>query len=163
MCKKILLILVLLPFLCPLATGQIGLKKLYFKDGESFPVDLFISLPDQQRGLSHRKEYPTNRGAFFYYPQDGVRQFWMPDTYIDLDIFFLDQDLKVIYFSQLKQHPGKDEPPRIPRTPTVISRHVLEVLANSSLSHKLQTEGQLFISPPQSKEILDGKKTHQSP
>jgi len=124
------------------------MKKLYFKDGDAFDLDLYTTQGEQERGLSVIKNYPDNRGAFFYYPNDGVRQFWMPDTYIDLDLYFLDKDLKVVFYTQLNKHPGHNEPPAIERSPSVLCRYVLEVLAGTKLSKKIQLEQQLFFDPP---------------
>lgn len=55
---------------------------------------------DKQRGLQNIKELPANVGMLFEYetPQDVL--FWMKDTFIPLDIIFVDDNDEVISVKQ---------------------------------------------------------------
>ncbi len=48
------------------------------------------------RGLMHRKNLPENRGMLFVFPDEEERTFWMKNTYISLDILFLNRRLEVL-------------------------------------------------------------------
>lgn len=94
----------------------------------------------QVQGLSglQNTDWKEDWAMLFIYPDEGVRKFWMPDTYFALDIFFLGADLKVIHVERnVPPHPGKQEPPEIARTPPIFAQHVLELKADSSLSKSI--------------------------
>ena len=139
-------------------------------------VDIIMQLPtkeklrtkvvfneaDHTRGLSGTpsSQFEGDQAMLFYYFDDNVRRFWMPDTYFDLDIFFLDQALKIIDVQRnVAHHPGRNEPPPIVRTKLVKCRHVLELRADSSLSKKLKIGDKLnWKSSPYPEQIKP--KTH---
>lgn len=106
-----------------------------------FPVFLAITPEEQARGLSHLKgeEFPEYFGMLFVNSHSAPRSFWMPDTYFDLDILFLNEDFKVVYIDKnVPHHPGRLENPPIYRTPSIESVYVLEVKAKSPLSDLMQ-------------------------
>ena len=62
----------------------------------------------------------------------------MPDTWFDLDIFFLDKNLTVTALERsLSRHPGRATPPPIARTSSYFCRHVLEIKSGTPLSAKI--------------------------
>jgi uncharacterized membrane protein (UPF0127 family) len=49
------------------------------------------------RGLMYVKEkLPVNSGMLFIYPRKTNSSFWMKNTFIDLDIVFMDENKKVV-------------------------------------------------------------------
>jgi len=54
--------------------------------------------PEQHaRGLMYVKEkLPENSGMLFIYPRKTNSSFWMKNTFIDLDIVFMDENKKVV-------------------------------------------------------------------
>ena len=51
---------------------------------------------EHQLGLMYRKEMAENSGMFFIFPHEEQRSFWMKNTYLELDIIFIDTDLRVV-------------------------------------------------------------------
>jgi len=115
--------------------------------GKSISVYLAKSIQEQTQGLSGVKEnqIQDNEGMLFWYPEDGARSFWMPNTYTNLDIFFLSERMVVLHVERnVPAHPGMKEPPKITRTPTIYARHVLELKASSPISKELNVGDKLI-------------------
>ena len=55
-----------------------------------FIVELAMTLQDQETGLMNRHELPAGQGMLFVMPKDRKVEMWMKDTYIPLDMFFID-------------------------------------------------------------------------
>lgn len=124
---------------------------LVFPSGETLALELARTPQEQTRGLSDRKktDFPKDRGMLFVYHRDEFRQFWMPDTYFDLAIAFLDKDFKVLAVENpVPHHPSRQEP--IPRTGSYFSRYVLEVRSDSPFAEKLSPGIQLKWKGPKS-------------
>lgn len=115
--------------------------KLLLPSGKLLHIDLAITIKEKVKGLSgiQNKDYPPDQGMLFIYQKDQARQFWMPNTYFNLDIFFLDHNLKVLSLERnVPHHPGRRTPPAIARTKKHWSRHVLELKSSSSLAKEIQ-------------------------
>jgi uncharacterized membrane protein (UPF0127 family) len=109
--------------------------------GESIRTILAIEPQEQERGLSgvRSENFSEDEAMMFFDLEDNERHFWMPDTYFDLDLFYLDKDLKILeVVRQLPHHIGRSNPHLIPRAPRVWARHVLEMKATSEISKKLK-------------------------
>ncbi|MBK23340.1 MAG: hypothetical protein CME70_04980 [Halobacteriovorax sp.] len=122
--------------------GEAGIPhgRLATKDGKLIKVELALTDKTQKQGLSGRKagSLKANQGMLFVYDNTEPRSFWMPDTYFDLDIFFLNKDLTIVHIERdVPHHPGRKEPPAIARTKAVNCQYVLELDAASPLSKKL--------------------------
>jgi uncharacterized protein len=51
---------------------------------------------DRQLGLMFRKTMGENQGMLFIFPQESVQSFWMRNTYISLDMIFVNANKKII-------------------------------------------------------------------
>jgi uncharacterized membrane protein (UPF0127 family) len=109
--------------------------------GQLIKTHMAITDEEQKQGLSGMKpaDFSAHEGMLFFYTTDEVRMFWMPDTYFDLDLFFLNKNLKIVdVHRSLKFHPGRQEPPAIARSKHAYSRHILEMRSDSSLAKSLK-------------------------
>jgi len=129
---------------------------------EKLKTKVVFNEEDHTRGLSGipSSQYQYDQGMLFYYFKDNFRRFWMPDTYFDLDIFFLDKDFKILDVQRnVTHHPGRSEPPPIVRTRTVKCRHILELRADSTLAKKLKIGDKLsWESSPSPEQIKPGTR-----
>ena len=85
----------------------------------------------------------------------------MPDTWFDLDIFFLNENLTVTALERaLPHHPGRKMPPPIAQTSSHFCRHVLELKSGTALSKKIVvgTQFRAFFDHPL---LQKESKTHQ--
>ena len=63
---------------------------------EPFSLEVAETLPKRMAGLMYRKEMPANSGMIFIFPGMEPRSFWMKDTYLSLDMIFLNDQLEVV-------------------------------------------------------------------
>ncbi len=120
-------------------------------------VQLAVTDAQQRKGFSGTRDadWPADDGILFLNDYDDVREFWMPDTYFDLDLFYLDSRFTIIGVERsLPHHIGRD-PSRVPRAKPFVSRHVLELKSSSAVAKKLKVGDQLRFEspspPPQTK------------
>ncbi len=115
--------------------------ELELPSGESLKTQLAITMEEQTQGLSgiQDKDFADNEAMLFIYLEDSPKRFWMPDTYFDLDIFFLDNEMVVIDVDrQVKHHPGRENLNSVARTRAIYCRHVLEIKSSSKLAQQLR-------------------------
>lgn len=58
----------------------------------TFRVELAVTPQDQARGLMYRSSMRKDVGMLFIFRSDSVKQFYMKDTYIPLDMIFVDKE-----------------------------------------------------------------------
>ena len=66
-------------------------KNIYITINRIFNTDKTI-----QKGLMFIKRLSNNVGALFCMPNNKVHMFWMKNTYVSLDIIFMDQNFNVV-------------------------------------------------------------------
>lgn len=116
-------------------------KKLELPSGELITTYIAKSVSEQKRGLSkiNSEDLKDFEGLFFTGDKIKPRQFWMPEVYFDLDLFFLSADLYVLEIHRgLKSHRTRFPESEVPRSKTVMSVHVLELKANTRIARKIE-------------------------
>ena len=74
------------------------------------------------RGLMWRNQLPQNTGMLFVFPRQARHSFWMKNTFIPLDIIFIDERRTVVAcFKRLRPRSLRRVGPRVP------VKYVLEV------------------------------------
>ncbi|MBC7537805.1 MAG: DUF192 domain-containing protein [Bacteriovorax sp.] len=138
-------------------TGQIAWGKELFKmqnpSGIAVELDLALTRIQHTQGLSGLKsnEFSDSRGMLFVNPEVGPRRFWMPDTYFNLDIIFLDPNLKIVGIEKnVPAHPGKSDPPVIYKTDSYDAQFVLETKAGAPFGKNLKKNDKLKFTGPTS-------------
>lgn len=121
--------------------------------GEKIKLSLALTKKEQTKGLSGltADRFSDLEGMLFVNKQMAPRRCWMPDTFFNLDILFLDQSLKIVAIEKnVPAHPGLKEPPEIYQTGTYIAQYVLETKASSPFNKKLKINDVLVFSGPRS-------------
>lgn len=93
-------------------------------------VELARSAAEQTRGLMYRKSLGPDAGMLFIFDRPEIRRFWMRNTYIPLDMLFLD-DQRVVVGIEENTVP-LDETGRGPDHP---AQYVVEVAGGYARSH----------------------------
>lgn len=65
-------------------------------DGDTVVAEVADSAEERERGLMFRDELPDGEGMLFVFEDTDIRSFWMRDTYIPLDIAFMDPAQRVV-------------------------------------------------------------------
>jgi uncharacterized membrane protein (UPF0127 family) len=61
----------------------------------SFAVELAVNDADRAKGLMFRRELPEGRGMLFDFERDEDVAMWMKNTYISLDMIFVQADGRI--------------------------------------------------------------------
>lgn len=106
-----------------------GFKQAYFlnPDGsktEKLKLEIADTEEKRKVGLMYRKKLPEDQGMLFVFPEEQKRSMWMKNTYISLDMIFMDSKYKVV--GVLKNVPPLNEEKREITAP---AKYVLEVNA----------------------------------
>lgn len=66
-------------------------------------VKLAATDVERERGLMFKKSLPENQGLLFIFERQDLYAFWMKNTYIPLDIVWIDDNLRVVYIKREAQ------------------------------------------------------------
>ncbi len=76
--------------------------KLHFLDTQTgkpivgIDIEVAKSSYEIEKGLMHRRSLPANGGMLFVFDDEHYRTFWMKNTYIGLDILFVNANKEII-------------------------------------------------------------------
>jgi hypothetical protein len=142
------------------AKSRAELPKMATFTHQNRKIRVRLAITDQEviQGLSgvQNSQFDADEAMFFYFHATGIRGFWMPDTYFNLDIFFLDKDLKILdVHRNLQHHPGRQNYYQIPTSRKVTARHVLEMRADSPIAAQIKIGDKLTWSSVPSLEQIE--------
>ena len=92
----------------------------------TFTLEVCANDAERSLGLMYRKALPDNTGMIFVFSNERDNTFWMKNTYIPLDMVFVDREMKVVGI--LEDVPPLNEAPRSVGKP---SMYVLEFSAGT--------------------------------
>ena len=98
---------------------------------------------EHQRGLMYRKKLAPFAGMLFLFFPPQETQFWMKNTYIPLDLIFLDKQFQIIWIEE--NMIPLDE---TPKGPNKLVQYVIEVNGGFCKKHHIQigTKAKLNMS-----------------
>lgn len=71
---------------------------------QMFTLEVAADETSRQRGLMFRHSIPDDHGMIFVFEQEQPLSFWMKNTFIPLDILFIDADRRVISIHAMQPH-----------------------------------------------------------
>ncbi len=105
-------------------------------------IDIEIADTDYDRmlGLMYRKEMEMNQGMLFIFPVTEMQSFWMRNTFLSLDMYFISEDYTInTIHRNTKTLSDQSYPSQKP------SKYVLEVLAGFSEKHGIKVGDKIKI------------------
>lgn len=94
--------IIAITFCCSLNVWAQSLKKTtaYFeRNGVRIGGELELEIADNDSlrslGLMYRRSVPSHTGMLFVFSGDEQRQFWMKNTFVSLDMIFLNKNLEI--------------------------------------------------------------------
>jgi uncharacterized membrane protein (UPF0127 family) len=96
-------------------------------------VELCRDDAERQRGLMFRRSLDGGKGMLFIFPKPEQHKFWMRNTYISLDMIFLDADKNVVHVEE-RAEPLTDAP----RGPDSLTQYVVEVPGGWAKTHGIE-------------------------
>jgi hypothetical protein len=106
-----------------------GDPSVVLKD-ERFTVELAETSEKQALGLMFRDYLPDDHGMLFLFPGEAIRSFWMKNTRVALDIFYFDEELKLVSVSENTRPCRTQRCPSYPSTGP--AKYVLELNAGKA-------------------------------
>ena len=92
-----------------------------------FNVEIADSHTERTKGLMFREELAEESGMLFIFDRSDIHSFWMKNTYISLDIIWIDDNHEVVWIAENVLPCSSDPCPVI--EPQVSSNFVLELNA----------------------------------
>lgn len=117
----------------PTGNLKLPLGRVTFVDAPNSPsaeVELAREDAARERGLMYRTSMPEGSGMLFSWQEERVRSFWMRNTCIPLDMFYITKDGTIAGI--LEQVPTLSDAPRGIKCPVA---HVLELNAGWARAH----------------------------
>ncbi len=88
-------ILRFLPLIFLFACAQNNYTVINYPNGYKVKADLALTPEQTERGLMYRDNLDKDKGMLFVFDEYQEKSFWMKNTFISLDIIFLNPDGKV--------------------------------------------------------------------
>lgn len=102
-------------------------------EARCFSVEIARSQQERATGLMFRESLDIDKGMLFIFEKEAIYPFWMKNTYIPLDIIWIDKNKQIIFISKNTQSCFTDNCPRI--TPDKKALYVLEI--NGGMSDQI--------------------------
>lgn len=100
--------------------------------GDTVLAEMAVSPEERAQGLMHRNDVPDGTGMLFVFPDVRVRSFWMVNTYVPLDIAYMDSAFRIVDIQQLEPQDGTSRPSKGP------AMYALEVRQGWFAEHGVQ-------------------------
>lgn len=109
--------------------------------GVSLSIEYATTTAAREKGLGSRTSIPSNYGMLFVFPKDDTYGFWMKDTLIPLDMFWLDAQGHVV---SIAMNVATSSYPDV-FYPSAPARYVLETNAGFATAHGIATGTPLLL------------------
>lgn len=116
-----------------------GIREVCF-ESSCYIVEVVDDSEERARGLMFRENLGEKEGMLFVFDEEAEHGFWMKNTFIELDIIWIDSEGKVVFIEE-KSRPCGETCEVI--SPKVKAKYVLEI--NGGESEKIGLEKGSFV------------------
>ena len=85
----------------PPSTPPAGFAWVIF-GGDTVVAEVAATPDERAEGLMYREEVPDGTGMLFVFPDTQVRSFWMANTYVPLDLAYMDPSFRIVDIVQME-------------------------------------------------------------
>ena len=110
-------------------------------DSVEVTAELAATSRERERGLMFRRYLAPRGGMLFVFEDDAPREFWMENTFVSLDVIFLDSSGTVVGVVERTEPLSRD-----PISVDAASRYVLEVRAGLASSYGVSVGARADLS-----------------
>jgi uncharacterized membrane protein (UPF0127 family) len=107
--------------------GTVWIKRTSGEELARFTVEVADTDEKREAGLMGRRKLNANEGMFFVMEEEEIHSFWMVDTYLSLDIIFINAAGEIVFIAK-ELDPELQEPVNS-KAPSL---YALEVLGGRS-------------------------------
>jgi len=79
-------------------------------DGDTVTAELARTPAEREQGLMYREELSQGRGMLFIFQDAQYRSFWMRNTFLPLDIAYLDETLRIVDIQAMEPESEEGHP-----------------------------------------------------
>jgi len=149
--KKFLTVLLFLAGAAAAAPAQrvphgASAASIVLPDGYKLTAELALTPEEQSKGLMFRNSLPADHAMLFVFDDYAPRSFWMKNTFVDLDMVFLDPGLKVMKVFHRVPRSRPDQPEAEVARASSPAAFVLELPAGTARAHGVRTGTRLKVS-----------------
>jgi uncharacterized membrane protein (UPF0127 family) len=120
--------------------------EIFFED-HRFEVEIADTSEERARGLMNRESLGENSGMLFVYDEEENRSFWMKNTFIPLDIMFLDSNFEVINIEKADPEPNTSDDNLQRYKSDSSAQYVLEINQNRTEEIGLEEGSEMSLRP----------------
>lgn len=110
--------------------------------GKTFTLEIADDDREREKGLMYRNELKSGTGMIFVFPDERERGFWMKNTYIPLEIVYVDAKGKIVSIKRMEPHDQRNTPSDGP------AKYAIELNIGDSASAGLSV-GHVLVIPPE--------------
>jgi hypothetical protein len=86
----------------PPPSGPPGGHAWVIVGADTVVAEVAATAEERSEGLMYREEVPDGTGMLFVFPDNQIRAFWMANTYVPLDIAYMDPSFRVVDIVQME-------------------------------------------------------------
>ena len=128
------------------AAAALPTAPLTFPDGKTITVEVAATPRDRERGLMDRVKLARDYGMLFVFPTEQPLQFWMKNTWVSLDMVFIDKALRITEVHRNVPRSFPDTPEEKLARRGGLGQYVLEVPAGAAKRRGLKKGQRLKFS-----------------
>lgn len=114
-------------------------------DAPDLKLEVADTREERRKGLMNRRSLEKNTGMLFIFPGEEKRGFWMKNTYIPLDIIFIDANKTVVKIHEADPQPNATEDElKIYRSGSP-AKYVIEIEQDFSDRYGIETGDRVVI------------------
>jgi hypothetical protein len=117
--------------------------KIRLPDGTVLFVEVADTPENREIGLMFRKTLPKEYGMLFVFPEERGLQFWMKNTFVDLDMVWITRDKKVAGVHRDVPKSSSDMGDDVVARRSGVAKYVLELPGGAALRHKVAAGAKL--------------------